>query len=939
MHMKKILLFKSISVLGVAVLLSVMGLRAQTAFWTLDFESAGGYTTSVAEFTDGSGDFFIRTDGSDFGAYVEYSNIQGSYYFAGMDLDGEGAILPLELNIDDIDISGRSDLYFGIFLAEDDDGTNQDWDDVDYVKIQYDIDNSGSFTDLIWIMATGTGTNFEPSIDADFDGTGDGESFITNTFTQFITEIAGTGSTLDIKIIFSLDAGDEDIALDNIQILFADTDPPVATFDPLDAATGVFVTSAITITFDEPVRNIDDSNITDANVASILTFKETDGSGADVAFTATIDANRKVITLVPDVYMATSQVYFVAIAPVEDGMDNEFTGESVTFTTIDAAGKEIHVEVPEGGEVYYAGDQATIEWYSANVANVNIDAWDPIGAEWVTQVANTPSDGSEILTVPADAWASNLYKIRVIDVTDALVFDESPTFTLIARPTIYDIQSTMTVVDISDYKGQRVQITGVVTAIDGGNFWLQDGAGAWNGIMGYDYDAVELIAVGDNVTLDADVTEYTTSGSSETEIGNVSNLVVNSSGNTLPEATVITTGTYGEDYEGVLVKIVSADVVGLNVGYGEFTINDGSGDLVVDDKIYAYTATLNETIGVTGIGHDEYGDKILPISADDIVDLTAPSFTSVPGNSDTDVAIDASVVITFNEAIRNLDDGEITDANVATLITFKETDDAGADVAFTATIDVEKEVITIVPDANFDYLQVYYVGFAAVEDANDNAMTASSFTFTTVADLVAPAFTTVPENAATDVAVDATVIITFDEAIRNSDDSEITDVNVAALITFKETDDAGADVAFTATIDAGKLVITITPDADLSYTQVYYVAIAPVEDTFDNATILSSFTFTTVDDLSIVEGIESNSFMEVYPNPNDGKFMLRVGIEAGKLVDVEIMNIQGQIIYRDRIQVSSTKDEPVDISTVPSGLYFIRVTDGKQTKYKKILIN
>ncbi len=939
MHMKKILLFKTISVLGVAVLFSMMGLRAQTAFWTLDFESAGGYTTSVAEFTDGSGDFFIRTDGSDFGAYVEYSNIQGSYYFAGMDLDGEGAILPLELNIDDIDISGRSDLYFGIFLAEDDDGTNQDWDDVDYVKIQYDIDNSGSFTDLIWIMATGTGTNFEPSIDADFDGTGDGESFITNTFTQFITEIAGTGSTLDIKIIFSLDAGDEDIALDNIQILFADTDPPVATFDPLDAATGVFVTSAITITFDEPVRNIDDSNITDANVASILTFKETDGSGADVAFTATIDANRKVITLVPDVYMATSQVYFVAIAPVEDGMDNEFTGESVTFTTIDAAGKEIHVEVPEGGEVYYAGDQATIEWYSANVANVNIDAWDPIGAEWVTQVANTPSDGSEILTVPADAWASNLYKIRVIDVTDALVFDESPTFTLIARPTIYDIQSTMTVVDISDYKGQRVQITGVVTAIDGGNFWLQDGAGAWNGIMGYDYDAVELIAVGDNVTLDADVTEYTTSGSSETEIGNVSNLVVNSSGNTLPEATVITTGTYGEDYEGVLVKIVSADVVGLNVGYGEFTINDGSGDLVVDDKIYAYTATLNETIGVTGIGHDEYGDKILPISADDIVDLTAPSFTSVPGNSDTDVAIDASVVITFNEAIRNLDDGEITDANVATLITFKETDDAGADVAFTATIDVEKEVITIVPDANFDYLQVYYVGFAAVEDANDNAMTASSFTFTTVADLVAPAFTTVPENAATDVAVDATVIITFDEAIRNSDDSEITDVNVAALITFKETDDAGADVAFTATIDAGKLVITITPDADLSYTQVYYVAIAPVEDTFDNATILSSFTFTTVDDLSIVEGIESNSFMEVYPNPNDGKFMLRVGIEAGKLVDVEIMNIQGQIIYRDRIQVSSTKDEPVDISTVPSGLYFIRVTDGKQTKYKKILIN
>jgi len=719
-----------------------------------------------------------------------------------------------------------------------------------------------------------------------------------------------------------------------------DTDPPVATFDPEDAATDVYVNTVITITFDEAIRNIDNSEITDGNVGSLLVFKETDISGTDVAFTASIDVVKKVITLVPDARLTNDQVYFVAIAPVEDIQDNATTGESITFTTIDATGKEIYVEVPMGGETYYAGDQATVEWYSANVTTVNIDAWDPYDQVWVPQVINTPSDGSETLTIPADAWYSDEYKIRVIDAGDPTVFDESPIFTLIARPTIYDIQSTMTVGEASDYAGQRVQITGVVTAIDGGNFWLQDGAGAWNGIMGYDYDAVDLIDVGDNVTLDADVTEYLSSGSSETELHTVSNLVVNTSGNPLPEATVITTGTYNEEYEAVLVKIVSATVVNDDAGYGEFIINDGSGDLIVGPKIYAYTSTLNETIGVTGIGHEEYGDdKILPRSADDIVDLTAPTFTSVPADTDVDVAIDASVVITFNEPIRNIDDSEISDANVATLITFKKTDDAGADVAFTATIDAEKKVITIVPDASFDYLQVYYVEIASVEDASDNAMTASSLTFTAVSDQVAPTITTVPENAATDVAVDATITITFDEAIRNTDDSEITDVNVAALITFKETDDAGADVAFTATIDAGKLVITITPDADLSYTQVYYVAIAPVEDVSDNATSLSSFTFTTVDEPSSIKEVENGSFIDVYPNPNNGKFMLRLGIEEGKLVDVEIMNIQGQIVYRDRIQVSSSKDEPVDISSMPSGLYFIRVTDGEQMKFKKILIN
>ncbi len=719
-----------------------------------------------------------------------------------------------------------------------------------------------------------------------------------------------------------------------------DTDPPVGTFDPEDAASGVFITIEITITFDEAVRNIDDSEINDVNVGSLIVFKKTDISGTDVAFTATIDLTKKIITLTPDAYLDNNQVYFLAIAPVEDAQDNATTGESITFTTIDAAGKEIHVEVPAGGETYYAGDQATVEWYSANVTTVNIDAWDPYDQVWVPQVTNTPSDGSEILTVPADAPYSEEYKIRVIDVSDAQVVDESPTFTVIATPTIYLIQSTITVGEASDYAGQRVQITGVVTAIDGGNFWLQDGAGAWNGIMGYDYDAVDLIDVGDNVTLDADVTEYLSSGSSETELQNISNLVVNSSGNPLPEATVITTGTYSEEYEAVLVKIVSATVVNEDAGYGEFIINDGSGDLIVGPKIYAYTSTLNETIGVTGIGHEEYGDdKILPRSADDIVDLTAPTFTSVPGDSETDVAIDASIVITFNEAIRNIDDSDITDANVGTLLTLKKTDGAGEDVSFTATIGAEKKVITIVPDANLDFLQVYYVGIEQVEDANDNALSAASFTFTTVTDLVVPGSTSVPNDAATGVAVDVSITITFDEAIRNIDNSEITDANVAALITFKETDDAGADVAFTATIDAGKLVITITPDADLSYTQVYYIAIAPVEDLFDNATTLSSFTFTTMDDPSSIKEVESGSFIDVYPNPNHGKFMLKLGIEEGKLVDVEIMNIQGKIVYRDRIEVSSTREESIDISNIPSGLYFIRVTSGDQVKYKKILIN
>ncbi len=189
----------------------------QTTINNVTFETAGGYSTSISEFTDNYYDFFIRTNGSNIGSNYSVSNIQGSYFFGAEDIDGEGATLPVTLTIDDINISGYTNLQLKVYLAEDDDGTNQDWDAADYVHFDYDIDNSGSFTELLWIESSGS-TNTEPKIDTDFDGVGDGTA-ITNNFVQFTQNISGTGSLLDIKITFYLDSGDEDIAIDNIEIV------------------------------------------------------------------------------------------------------------------------------------------------------------------------------------------------------------------------------------------------------------------------------------------------------------------------------------------------------------------------------------------------------------------------------------------------------------------------------------------------------------------------------------------------------------------------------------------------------------------------------------------------------------------------------------------------------------------------------------------------
>lgn len=197
-----------------------------TSFWTLDFETEGGYTTSVEEFTDfdpsstySGYDYFLRTDGSTIAEDAEFSNRFGSFFFGAQDLDGEGASLPLELNINDIDISGKNITGFSVYLAEDKaSDAAYDWDKSDYVKFQYDVDNSGTFTDLFWIYGDGSTFNSQPSIDADFDALGDGVDFLTDVFTEIITSLDINGTTLDIKIIFNLNGGDEDIAIDNLSL-------------------------------------------------------------------------------------------------------------------------------------------------------------------------------------------------------------------------------------------------------------------------------------------------------------------------------------------------------------------------------------------------------------------------------------------------------------------------------------------------------------------------------------------------------------------------------------------------------------------------------------------------------------------------------------------------------------------------------------------------
>ncbi len=194
----------------------------------------------------------------------------------------------------------------------------------------------------------------------------------------------------------------------------------------------------------------------------------------------------------------------------------------------------------------------------------------------------------------------------------------SVTFTVeeLSTVSIYDIQGQT---DSSPYAGQTLTTTGIITGVAYNGIFLQDGAGAWNGIWVY-LGSSGSLAAGDSVTVTGLVAEY--NGLTELEDATVT---VISSGNTLPDATAITTAEMTEQYEGVLVSFASATCTVAPDTYGEWKVDDGSGEATIDDKVLDYDGEVGTSYNITGVGDYSYGIyKVQATIVEEFVDPNAP---------------------------------------------------------------------------------------------------------------------------------------------------------------------------------------------------------------------------------------------------------------------------------------------------------------------------
>ncbi len=242
--------------------------------------------------------------------------------------------------------------------------------------------------------------------------------------------------------------GDGDIWIDNL-VFWKSPGSGILTFDPQDGSTNVAVDVNPTLSFSIPVEMADGSSITNGDIPSLLTFKESDASGADVPFSGTINANEDLISVIPTSVLDVNHVYYLALNnEVIRWQGGDLIAEqSVTFTT---------VSDPFNLPVTF--DDPLVNYdlvdFGGNISEIIVDPLDPsnnivqtIKTESAELWAGTTVGGTDGFTEPIPfaegytfmsvaIWsptAGTPIRLKVEDSTDPTISVETETLTTVAE--------------------------------------------------------------------------------------------------------------------------------------------------------------------------------------------------------------------------------------------------------------------------------------------------------------------------------------------------------------------------------------------------------------------------------------------------------------------------------------------------------------------------
>ena len=273
----------------------------------------------------------------------------------------------------------------------------------------------------------------------------------------------------------------------------------------------------------------------------------------------------------------------------------------------------------------------------------------------------------------------------------------------------------------------------------------------------------------------------------------------------------------------------------------------------------------------------------LVVSDPDTTDPTLSS--STPSDNATSVAVNANIVLNFSESV-DVESGNITIKKTSGNSTV-ETIDVVTSGQVTGT---GTNQITINPSADFDGSTEYYVliDATAFDDSSSNSYagisstTALSFITVDTADPTLSSST--PSDNATDVAIDANIILNFSESV---------DVE-SGNITIKKTSDNSTietiDVTSGQVTGTGTNQITINPTSNFDKNVEYYVLI--------DATAFDDSSINSYAGISSTTALSFTTIAETIVNPVTDKDVIG---------SIDAMSSQSTILVSKSINIVSSR--------------------------------
>jgi hypothetical protein len=333
---------------------------------------------------------------------------------------------------------------------------------------------------------------------------------------------------------------------------------------------------------------------------------------------------------------------------------------------------------------------------------------------------------------------------------------------------------------------------------------------------------------------------------------------------------------------------------------------------------------------------NHYDMKLYPDSVHfTTIDPEAPTAIFNPAQGESNVALDLQLKVHFDHTMRHEDDSPITDPS--SFLELRVSDVSGEKVKCQFEMGSEHKEFTVIPDTLLELDQTYHFAVTETLETEYNAaFNPTSVTFTTYTQALS--FASDPEHEAVDVPVTDSILLNFNDSIRNFNNEDIAEPKNKIELTSDST--TGEPVNFAAYMRNSNKTIAIIPEQDLEYETEFFITVDSVESFYGVPLTRQTKSFTTEvssdTSESAISGIDLEYAVSFYPNPVRNKVYLEFPENLKGQVVIDLLNIQGQVVKS--FQVDAKNRQYIDVDGLRTGTYLLKCTFGNIIQTYRIQI-